>query len=129
MSSSPPCTRNAGRVSYSTWPMSGACFALSWLKKFWYVPLLPFATMETLTWMSGLALFQMATTLSMLGTQVVKSSVTLPLDGLQLAEAESEPLPEPLPPLLQPARATVAATARAATLRNFVVFMLFPFGM
>jgi hypothetical protein len=51
----------------------------------------------------------------MFGTQVVKSRVTLPLDGAQLAELdELELLPEE-----QPASPSVATSAIAATAVSF----------
>src|SRR5215207_6158123 len=117
-SSSPSCTRKFGKASYSIWPRSGALPASSWLKKFWYVPELPFGPVCTSTWMSGFASFQVATTSSIPGIHEVNSSVTGPSLGVQSADAAS-------PPLLDehPASANVP-TSTAATTACFVCCMM-----
>ena len=58
------------------------------------MPPLPFGPVCTLTWMFGLAWFQMSTTFWMSGTQEVKFSVTVPLDGAQPAAVAVEESPE-----------------------------------
>src|SRR5215204_4907484 len=118
-SSSPSCTRKFGSASYSIWPRSGALPASSWLKKFWYVPELPFGPVCTSTWMSGFASFQVATTSSIPGIQEVNSSVTGRSRGVQSADAAS-------PPVLDaehPASANVP-TSTAATTACFVCCMM-----
>jgi hypothetical protein len=70
--------------------------------------------------MSGCALFQIATTLSMLGTQVQKDSVTFwPADAGADAAADDDvpagPVEDELPDEEQPAAASAASAATAIT--------------
>jgi hypothetical protein len=97
------------------WPRSGALPALSWLKKFWYVPEFPFGPVCTFTWMPGLALFHSSTTFWISGTQEVNVNVTGPLDGTQLA-VPGVPVAESSPPEEQAVNARVP-TRMAATER------------